>query len=36
MSEIIVPGAGIIVSIVANDISKNHDVTGADINPELF
>ena len=36
MSKIIVLGAGLVGSVITTDLSKNHDVTSADINPESF
>ena len=36
MSKIIVLGAGLVGSVIAIDLSKNHDVTSADINSESF
>ena len=36
MSKIIVLGAGLVGSAIAIDLSKNHDVCSADINPESF
>ena len=36
MSKIIVLGAGLVGSAIAIDLSKNHEVTSADINPAAF
>lgn len=36
MSKIIVLGAGLVGSVITIDLSKNHDVTSADINEESF
>ena len=36
MSKIVVLGAGLVGSVIAIDLSKNHDVTSADLNPESF
>jgi len=36
MSKIIVLGAGLVGSVIAFDLSKNHDVTSVDSNPESF
>ena len=36
MSKIVVLGAGLVGSVIAIDLSKNHDVTSVDLNPESF
>ncbi len=36
MGKIIVLGSGLVGSAIAIDLSKNHDVTSVDINPESF
>lgn len=36
MSKIIVLGAGLVGSVIAKDLSKNHEVTSVDFNPDSF
>ena len=36
MSKIIVLGAGLVGSVIAIDLAKQHEVTSADVNPESF
>ncbi|MBN1985557.1 MAG: saccharopine dehydrogenase NADP-binding domain-containing protein [Prolixibacteraceae bacterium] len=36
MKKIVVLGAGLVGSAIATDLSKNHDVTSADLNSEAF
>lgn len=36
MSKIIVLGAGLVGNVIAKDLSKNHEVTSVDFNPDSF